>query len=399
MEAKNILTKSKPIIIVILLFSLAFLLRAEAASISGVPDESKLYFQEDNGLPYFSEMDSYYNYRLTQNFIDHGYLGDTIKDGTDWDLHSFFPPGRSAQYPPLIVWITTFFYKLANLFGEYPLLVVSFWTPAIIASLCVIPAYLFIRNITNEYGGITAGILVGVTTFYFSHTFAGFFDTDMFNMLLPLLVVWFFSESITTNENRRKMLFAVYAALSMFVFSLAWEGWWYIFYLVIFVAIVYLLVSKYLFKADSFKSWAKYPNKKQWFLEQPIILPLLIFIVLSLVMMSIYWGSSVFSSLLQPIAATKLQAATHGTMYPNVFISVGEMQIPDISTVITDVGGLMPFIFGIFGLVIFYWNLRIKKAKGKTKRKTPKRSKNKTWKENSKKKESDEEISEKRRTS
>ena len=219
MEAKNILTKSKPIIIVILLFSLAFLLRAEAASISGVPDESKLYFQEDNGLPYFSEMDSYYNYRLTQNFIDHGYLGDTIKDGTDWDLHSFFPPGRSAQYPPLIVWITTFFYKLANLFGEYPLLVVSFWTPAIIASLCVIPAYLFIRNITNEYGGITAGILVGVTTFYFSHTFAGFFDTDMFNMLLPLLVVWFFSESITTNENRRKMLFAVYAALSMFVFS------------------------------------------------------------------------------------------------------------------------------------------------------------------------------------
>ena len=49
------------------------------------------------------------------------------------------------------------------------------------------------------------------------------------------------------------------------------------------------------------------------------------------------------------------------------------MQIPDISTVITDVGGLMPFIFGIFGLVIFYWNLRIKKAKGKTKRKTPKK--------------------------
>ena len=258
-----------------------------------------------------------------------------------------------------------FSFKLANLFGEYPLIVVSFWTPAIIASLCVIPAYSFIRKITNDYGGITAGILVGVTTFYFSHTFAGFFDTDMFNMLLPLLVVWFFSESITTNENRRKMLFAVYAAVSMFVFSLAWEGWWYIFYLVMFAAIVYLLVSKYLFKADSFKSWAKYPNKKQWFLEQPIILPLLIFIVLSLVMMSIYWGSSVFSSLLQPIAATKLQAATHAASYPNVFISVGEMQIPNISTVIADVGGLMPFLFGIFGLLIFYWNLRIKKAKGK----------------------------------
>ena len=373
MEAKNILVKLKPIIIVILLFSLALFLRAEAAGIPGVPDQTKPYFQEDNGLPYFSEMDSYYNYRLTENFIEHGYFGDTIKNGTDWDLHSFFPPGRSAEYPPLIVWITTFLYKIANLFGEYPLLVVSFWTPAIIAPLCVIPAYLFVRKISNEYGGITAGILVGVATFYFSHTFVGFFDTDMFNMLLPLLVVWFFSESITTTENRRKMLFAVYAALSMFVFSLAWEGWWYIFYLVVFVAIVYMLVSKYLFKADSFKSWAEYSDKKQWLLEQPIILPLLIFIVLSLVLMFIYWGSSVFSSLLQPIAATKLQAATQATSYPNVFISVGEMQIPDISTVIADVGGIIPFVFGILGLAFFYWNLRIKKAKSKGKTKPPKK--------------------------
>ncbi len=373
MEAKNILIKLKPFIIIILLFSLVFFLRAEAASISGVPEQSKAFFLDDTGLPYFSEMDSYYNYRLTENFIDHGYFGDTIKDGTDWDLHSFFPPGRSAEYPPLIVWITVFFYKLANLFGEYPLAVVCFWTPAIIASLCVIPAYLFVRKLSNEYGGIAAGILVGVATFYFSHTYAGFFDTDMFNMVLPLMVVWFFSESITTNENRRKMLFAVYAAIAMFIFSLAWEGWWYIFYLVVFVAIVYMLISKYLFKADSFTSWAKQPDKKQWLLEQPIILPLLIFVVLGLFLMFIYWGTSVFSSLLQPIAATKLQAATHGTSYPNVFISVGEMQIPDISTVVRDVGGILPFISGILGLAMFYWKLRIKKAKGKNKAKAPKK--------------------------
>ena len=103
METKKILSKLKPIIIVILLFSLAFTLRAEAASIPGVPDQMKDYFQENDGLPYFSEMDSYYNYRLTENFVEHGYLGDTIQNGTDWDLHSFFPPGRSAEYPPLII--------------------------------------------------------------------------------------------------------------------------------------------------------------------------------------------------------------------------------------------------------------------------------------------------------
>lgn len=373
MEYENLIKKLKPIIIILILFSLVFFLRAEAVNISGVPDQMKAYFQEDSGLPYFSEMDSYYNYRLTQNFIDHGYLGDTIKNGTDWDLHSFYPPGRSAEYPPLLIWVTALFYKVANIFGQFPLLLVSFWTSAIIASLCVIPAYFFIRRITNDYGGIAAALLVGVATFYFSHTFAGFFDTDMFNMLLPLFIIWFFSESITSTENRRKMLFAVYSAISLAIFTLAWEGWWLTFYIVVFVAIVYALISKYLFKIDSIKSWKDYPNKKHWLLEQPVILPLVIFIGLSFVLMLITSGPSVFGSLLEPIGATTLQSATQGSSYPNVYISVGELQIPSLSTVVADVGGIIPFAFGILGLFMLLWNLRIKKAKGKGKNKPSKK--------------------------
>ncbi|MBI5459597.1 STT3 domain-containing protein [Methanobacterium sp.] len=365
MDTKNILSKLKPIIIVLLLFSLVFFLRAEASGISGVPDQMKAYFQEDNGLPYFSEMDSYYNYRLTENFVEHGYLGDTIKNGTDWDLHSYFPPGRSAEYPPLLIWITAFFYYLANLFGDYSLLQVSFWTSAIIASLCVIPAYFFVKSLSNDYGGITAGVLVGVSTFYFSHTFAGFFDTDMFGMILPLLVIWFFSVSITATESRKKMLFAVYAAISMLLFAIAWSGWWYIFYLVIFVTVLYMLISKYLFKMETFKSWKGYSSKKQWLLEQPVLLPLLIFVGLSSVLMFIFWGNLFSSQLLEPLSVIQLQSATQATAYPNVFISVGELQIPSASTVIADVGGIFPFAFGILGLLMIFWNLRIKKAKGK----------------------------------
>lgn len=373
MEAKNILIKLKPIIIVLLLFSVVFFIRTEAANINGVPDQMKAFFQEDSGLPYFSEMDSYYNYRLTENFVEHGYLGDTIKNGTDWDSHSFFPPGRSAEYPPLLIWITAFFYYVANLFGKFPLLAVSFWTSAIIASLAVIPAYFFVKRISNDYGGIAAGILVGVATFYFSHTFVGFFDTDMFAMLLPLLIVWFFSESITATESRKKMIFAVLSALSMLVFSLAWQGWWYIFYLVVFVTILYLLASKYLFKMDTFKLWSEYASKKEWLLEQPVILPLIIFVVLSTVLMLLAWGGAFFNSLLEPISVIQLQSATQATAYPNVFISVGELQIPTLSAVIQDVGGVIPFVFGILGLFMIYWNLRIKKAKAKGKNKPPKK--------------------------
>ena len=82
MSAKELLFKYRKLIIIILLFLVVFSLRAEAVNIGGVPDQGKSFYQDQNGLPYFSEMDSYYNLRMTQDYLDHGYLGDTIHE---WD--------------------------------------------------------------------------------------------------------------------------------------------------------------------------------------------------------------------------------------------------------------------------------------------------------------------------
>ena len=86
MSTKELFFKYKPIIIILILFFLVFFIRAEAASINGVPDQMKAYYEDQSGLPYFSEMDSYYNFRLTEDLLNHGYLGDTILNGTEWDF-------------------------------------------------------------------------------------------------------------------------------------------------------------------------------------------------------------------------------------------------------------------------------------------------------------------------
>jgi dolichyl-diphosphooligosaccharide--protein glycosyltransferase len=290
MSAKELLFKYKPLIIIILLFSLVFFIRAEAASIGGVPDQMKSYYQDQSGLPYFSEMDSYYNFRLTQDLVNHGYLGDTKINGTQWDLHSSFPSGKSAEYPPLIAYLTAGLYKFINIFSQVPLAAVSFWIGAIIASLAVIPAYLLVRTITNDYGGITAGLLVGLAPSYFAHTFAGFFDTDMFNMLIPLLIVYFFVLSILSKDMKHRTIYAGLSAISMLIFSIAWQGWWYIFYLVIGTVVVYLLVSKYVFKFKPIKSSENIKGKLAWFSDKPELYTLTIFLVLSLVLMAISLG-------------------------------------------------------------------------------------------------------------
>lgn len=376
MNINEALSKYKILIIIVLLFLLVFSLRAEAANLSSISDSGKAFYQDANGLPYFSEMDSYYNYRMTQDYLDHGYLGDTKINGTNWDLHSYYPPGRAAEYSPLIVYTTAFTYKFVNLFSNVPLTTVAFWIGALIASLAVIPAYLFIRRITNDYGGITAAILVATAPAYFSHTFAGFFDTDQFNIILPLFTVWFFVESMRSKDMKNRAIFAVLSVIFMILFSLAWEGWIYIFYILIISAIIYLLVSNYLLGWKTIEKPRKYTSKKEWFLNQPGIFTLVVFIVLSSLMIILMGGPSNFvSSLLGPIGFTQIQESVKvATSYPNVLVSVAELQIPSVMDAINNVGGIVVFAFGLMGVFLLFWRLKTGKKEVKG---TPETEKNK----------------------
>ncbi|MBI5680058.1 MAG: peptide transporter [Methanobacterium sp.] len=390
MNAKEVLSKYKPIIIIILLFSLVFFLRAQAVYLSDVPADMKPLYEDQTGLPYFSEMDSYYNYRMTQDYINHGYLGDTIINGTQWDLHSSYPAGRSAEYPPLIVYVTAFVYKFVNLFKNMPLAAVCYWIAPFIASLSVIPAYLFIRRLTNDYGGIAAGLLVGTAPSYFSHTFAGFFDTDMFNMLLPILVVWLFVESIRANNIKSKSIFAVLSALFMLIFAMAWEGWWYIFYLLIGTAVLYLLTSKYLLKEKN-KSFKRYSSKMEWLLDQPALFSLIVFVALSAILIILYSGISGFvGTIASSVGYSNLQSLVQATSYPNVYVSVSELQIPNVGEILYGVGGMgaigiLPFLFGILSIPLLIKKLMPEKPEAekedtKPKRKTKPRRKGKRTK-------------------
>ncbi len=363
MSAKEVLIKYKALIIIVLLFSLAFSLRAEAVNISSVPQMEKSSYEDSNGLPYFSEMDSYFNLRITQDYLNHGYIGDAVINGTNWDLHSYSPPGTQATYTPMIVYLTAFTYKFVNLFAKVPLTMVAFWLPALIGSLVVIPAYLFIRRITNDYGGITAAILASTAPAYFSHNFAGFFTTEMFNVLMPLLVVWFFVESIRANNMRNRTIFVVLSAILTLIYSLSWNGWIFVFYVVVGTAIIYLLVS-YLFKFNNIKKRSNYKNIGRWFIDQPLIFTLVIFIVLSAVLILISDGPSNFlSTFLGPLGFNQLQASTlANSSYPNAYVSVAELQIPSITDAITDIGGYVVFAFGLIGTFLLFWRLRTQKV-------------------------------------
>lgn len=137
------------------------------------------------------------------------------------------------------------------------------------------------------------------------------------------------------------------SAFSVLIFSLAWEGWWYMFYIVIGVGIFYLLISNYILKMKTIEPFKKYPDKITWFKNQPAIFTLLIFIVASSILVMLNLGvSGFFTTLINSFGFTNIQSAVQGTSYPNVLVSISELQIPTISDIIAGTG-LGAFILGI----------------------------------------------------
>lgn len=369
MDIQGLLERLKPFIIIVLLFSVVFYIRAEASNIGGVPADAKKFYEDADGLPYFSEMDSYYNYRLTMNYLTRGIMGDTLVDGKPYDLHSYYPPGRPVDYPPLIVYVTSAAYRVLNFFGDFSLKEVAFWMGAFIGSLCVIPAYLFVRRITNDYGGFAAALIVGLVPTYVAHTYAGFFDTDMFNFVLPLFVFWFFTEGMLASSMRGKVGYALAAAVSILVFSAAWVG--YIFYLAVLIVFVaaYLVISRYILGE---KPEGEFEGKLDWLIHQRELFPLLILLIAGGVLIGVFGGfSSLAGAVGGLIGATQIQATAQTTAYPNVYVSVSELQVPEFittgagniflpgqNTIVGGVGGLLVFIIGVLGVGALVWKYR-----------------------------------------
>ena len=379
---QNVKTILKSVVIIALLFVIVFALRAQSADIGGVPNELKSNYMDANGLPYFSEMDSYFNLRMTENYMDHGYFGDTLVNGSGWDMHSYYPSGREVgNYQPMIAYVTSFLYGIINMFQDMSIVEVAFWTGAFISSFAVIPVYIFTRRITNDYGAIAAALIVALGPNYISHTFAGFFDTDMFNVTLPLFFILFFIEALRSDKLVNKIIFAILSVISLGLFSISWSGFMYYPAVMILTMIVFFILCFYL-NVEVLEPFKNYGNKLSWLINQKELFPVVLMIVLGIVGLLATVG---FGGILEGISGLtgglSLQSAAND-VWPNVFISVAEMQIPNLLTgglpgaflantngVVNGIGGIVALfgvLFVLFTFVQRALRLRSVKVKGDT---------------------------------
>jgi dolichyl-phosphooligosaccharide-protein glycotransferase len=217
-------------------------------------------------------------------------------------------------------------------------LVVSFWTPIFIAPLAGIVAYLFLRRFTNNYGAATAGILTVIVPFYFMRTIPGWFDTDMFNLIFPFLIVWCFFEALK-SDRKSWILLTLSSAFFMFLFAVAWNGWPYLFYVLMIFCILTIIFGKISGKIEDYKL------KKIGYIS-------LLFFITSVGLIGLFRGvSNILNLIILPFQSV-LWGGSVVYSWPNVYLQVRELQEPSFGDLL---GGLGPalLLFAILGIISF----------------------------------------------
>ncbi len=350
----------------------ALLVRTAPLSFSGDDEKTRAAFTDENGLPYLTDMDSYYHVRLVDNYLVRGTLGDSIsEDGRDWDSRSFAPEGRSAAYQPGIILITAAVQKLSG----FSLDSLEYRIAAFVSALSAAVAYWIAFRMSNRFGGLTGGLLVGCAPAFVARTCFGRFDTDLFVVLMELLLILLLTEMLRASSRRPRILLAAGFALCAVLYSFCWTPT----YAMLFAGLT--LAGGLLFSFAALFYSSERRSGAAGFFRQPEFCALLLAVGLTVPGLLLTYGPSVFLRIFSALSFSTTSSVSEGAL-PNLLESISELNSSELfpekflqaftghvpgkaPSVVNGVGGAAAFFLSLAGLVWLFLNAFPRYRKGK----------------------------------
>ena len=129
-------------------------------------------------------------------------------------LDKFHQPNDLSKVSSAIAQLTAFFVKMLPFSFES----IIFYLPVLLSSLIVIPIILIAKDLKNLEMGLIAALLASIAWSYYNRTMAGYYDTDMLNIVLPIFLLWSIIWAIDTNKN----IYLLVTAIDILIYR-----WWY----------------------------------------------------------------------------------------------------------------------------------------------------------------------------
>ncbi len=352
----------------------AVFVRAPAAYLAEAPAELRAIYYSEGGVPYLTDLDSYYHARLVENDLTYGSLGDTTDtEGHPWDSLRYTPEGRSADYQPGIVHMTELLWRICSLFGSKSLERAEFVLPVVMSALTALIAYLTSWRMSgSRAGGLLAGLLIGCGPVFASRTLYGRLDTDMFTLPLELLLILFLTEAFKAKTSRGRALSICAFGLTVAAFARCWIQKYSMLFagLTLTGGLLYCLPALIpLLRKNTEEKPGRRKRRREW---PPELKTLLWCLAATALAMLLAAGPSVFGEVLSALFFTNRQRAGENVL-PNLFVSVSELREAKLlpggvlafflgylngsaPATVNGVGGGTAFLLGIAGIALLLFS-------------------------------------------
>ncbi|MFQ6062466.1 MAG: STT3 domain-containing protein [Methanosarcinales archaeon] len=259
-----------------------------------------------------------------------------------WDLLSFFPPGRPTQPAHGWTYLMVIFYRVISFFTPISFMDAVKLAPVIMVALTVIPAFFLGKLLSNKWAGVATALFATLAPTFIGVSMAGYSDTDAPVVFYSFLVTYVTLLAIV----KRKIPYYILAVILNLVFIFTWFfGWYVIFFLLLSIPalFIFMLIEQIVHNRN-----LRLDTKKAINELKPIAISIIaIFIALNA--LAVLLG---MSTILTFIIVNFGFVSGTGLI---VNISVAELQVINIFTkggffsVIGRVG-LAPTLFTLFGL-------------------------------------------------
>ena len=302
----------------------AVFVRLPSAYLKSVPPEKREAWCRDDGMPYLAEPDSYYHVRITDNYLRTGRIEDAVtEDGSAWDTQSFYPEGRTADYPPGIVCLTAAAYRILHpLFGT-DLYRIEYCLAVFMSMLTAAAAFAAAGRISGKAGGFVAGIAVSCASGFVSRTSFGKFDTDMFVVLMDVLLILFISEALRERDFLKQLGYAGGFGVSALLYTVCWTPRYAMLYVCLILAGGVMFAVSLLLAGRSGK---RLPARVARVIKGTELRGVVLSAVISAVLILWRFGTGFVRTVIN--AALYTTAVTEQGELPNVLVSIAELKVP-----------------------------------------------------------------------
>jgi len=300
--------------------------------------EKKSFYRNSAGSTYMFGIDSYYWLRLTKNLIQKGHIGDRIIGKTNHDDLIDMPIEDSLS-KSIHLWMGKFIYNIYNFLKIEADANTGFYAiPVIFSLLLAIFSFLITKMICgSNIAAFFASMAINLCPMVLQRTTGEWFDTDIYNVFFPLVIFGAFVFVFYYKDIIKRILGLVLFCVLSALYAAVWQGWWFIFDLLLICGVVYFLLEE----ADA----KQLRNNLFW---------LLILFISGLASVWLYTGKeSAMSFIFAPKELIFALKSVPSDNWPNIFLTVAELRKISPYRLARELGGLVVFFVSIVGTLYF----------------------------------------------